>query len=438
MEWYWSLALIILPFIALLMAGVPVVFSFLAVNGVGMFLLMGGEPGLEQLINTIYRSLNIFVLVPITLFILMGEVLFRSGIAMNMVDTIDKWVGRLPGRLSLVAVGSGTILSALSGSTIGSTAMLTTTLLPEMERRGYHRSMSLGPLMGSGGLSMLIPPSGLGVILAVLAKISVANFLVAIVLPGLLLAAIYVVYVLFRCTLQPHLAPPYAFDPPPLLERILLSIRYILPLTLIIFLVIGLMFLGVATATEAAALGTAGAFILAAAYGKFSWELVWASLISTLRTAVMVLTILAAAEAFSQILAFTGATRHLVAWAAAQPLPPILLILAMLGVLLVLGCFLSGVPMMMITLPIFLPLLAKLGYDPIWFCVLFLLLMEMGQITPPYGILLFVVKSVVPKGTTMSNIIGAAMPFLLCQFVALTLLIAFPAISLWLPSLMRN
>ena len=177
---------------------------------------MGGLNGVALLIESIYDSLTVFVLLPITLFILMGEVMFRSGIAIQMIDTIDKWMGRLPGRLALLAVASGTVLSTLSGASIGSTAMLGSTLAPSMETRGYHKSMVLGPILGSGGLAIMIPPSGLGVILAVLANVSVGKLLIAIILPGLMMAIMYSGYIVCRCTINPSLAPSYEVTPTPI------------------------------------------------------------------------------------------------------------------------------------------------------------------------------------------------------------------------------
>jgi len=438
MEWYWSLALVMGGFLVLLFLGCHIVFAFFAVNIAGMYFLMGGTAGLEQLVVSVYDSLTVFVLLPITLFVLMGEVMFRSGVAQNMVDAIDKWLGRMPGRLSLLAVASGTVMSALSGASIGTTAVLGATLGPEMEKRGYHRSMSIGPIIGSGGLAIMIPPSSLGVILAVLAQVSVGKFLIAIILPGLVMAALYFTYVVVRCGLNPSLTPAYDVVPTSLRLKIKLTILYILPLSFIIFLVVGLMFLGVATPTEAAALGTAGAFVLAACYGKMNWRIARDALEATLRISIMVLVILGAAQGFSQILAFTGANKNVIAWAAGLPLAPMLLIIAMQIVVLLLGGFISGVPLMMITLPVFMPIVLQLGYDPIWFCVLLLINIEMAQTTPPYGILLYVMKGVSAPGTTLGQIIRAAFPFLLCDAVAMAAVMIIPDLALWLPALMLN
>jgi tripartite ATP-independent transporter DctM subunit len=436
MEWYWAFALIMGSFFLLIILGVPVVFAFFAVNLVFLTVFMG-EAGLELLIDSIYGSLSVFVLLPITLFILMGEVLFRSGIAMQMVDALDKWLGRLPGRLALLAVGSGTLLATLSGASIGTTAMLARTLSPAMEARGYHKTMSIGPLLGSGGLAIMIPPSALGVILAVIASVSVGKLLIAIVIPGLLLAVSYVVYVVGACTLNPSLAPQYQVISTPLREKLWLTLKYVLPLSTIIFLVTGVMFIGVATPTEAAALGTAGAFVLASFYRGLSWSITREALFSTLRISVMVLVILAGAQAFTQLLAYTGSTRYLAQWAASLPIPAIWVVVMMHFVTLLLGGPIGGIPLIMMTIPIFMPVVKALGYDPIWFCVAMLLNVELAQITPPFGVLLYVVKGIVPN-TSMAQITRAAVPIVICHLVVMALIIFVPPLSLWLPGLMSK
>jgi tripartite ATP-independent transporter DctM subunit len=396
-----------------------------------------GDAGLELLIDSIYGSLAVFVLLPITLFILMGEVLFRSGIAMQMVDTLDRWLGRLPGRLALLAVGSGTLLATLSGASIGTTAMLARTLSPAMEARGYKKTMSIGPLLGSGGLAIMIPPSALGVILAVIASVSVGKLLIAIVIPGLLLALSYVVYVVGACSLDRSLAPRYQVAPTPLKEKLWLTLKYVLPLSTIIFLVTGVMFIGVATPTEAAALGTAGAFVLASCYRGLSWKITKEALVSTLKISVMVLVILAGAQAFTQLLAYTGSTRYLAQWAGSLPIPAIWVVVMMHFVTLLLGGPIGGIPLIMMTIPIFMPVVKALGYDPIWFCVAMLLNVELAQITPPFGVLLYVVKGIVPN-TSMAQITRAAVPIVICHLVVMALLIFVPPLSLWLPGLMAK
>ena len=262
MEWWMTLTLIFCGLMFLFLIGMPVAFSFLLVNIIGVYVFWGGEAGFLQLIRSIYRSVSTFSLLPVPLFVLMGEVMFRAGIASKMMDTIDKWLGRVPGRLSMLAIGGGTLFATLSGSAMAGCAMLGSVLVPEMEKRGYQKPMTIGPILGSGGLAIMLPPSALGVLLASLSRISVGGMLVAIIIPGIIMAVLYGAYIVIRCMLQPQLAPGYDFQSTPLKEKILLTCKYVLPLGGIIFLVIGLMFMGIATPTESAALGTVGCFIL--------------------------------------------------------------------------------------------------------------------------------------------------------------------------------
>ncbi len=436
-EWYWALTLIMGGFMALVLLGVPIVFAFFAINIFGTYLVMGGTAGLRQMINSAYGGVTVFTLLPITLFILMGELLFRSGVATKMIDALDRWIGNLPGRLSLLAVFSGAMTASLSGASIGSTAMLGATLVPHMHKRGYHPSMSVGPILGSGGLAIMIPPSGLAVILAVLANVSVGKLLLAIILPGLVMGALYGAYVFFRSILQPELAPRYENEYTPLLIKLALTVKYLVPLVFLVFLVVGMILLGVATPTEAAALGTAGAALVAWIYGSLSYDVLRDSLLSTLRVSCMVLIILAAANSFSQILAFTGASRSLATWITELSLSPIMTNILMQVILLILGGFISGVPLMMITLPVFMPVVSNLGFDPIWFLVLFLISIEMAQTTPPFGVLLFVMKAVAPPSITTGQIMRSAVPFLICDVIAMGLIFAFPALALWLPAISK-
>jgi tripartite ATP-independent transporter DctM subunit len=437
LEW-WSILLIIFSALVILFAlGVPVAFAFLFVNVIAVYIFWGGGAGLSQMILSIYESVTIFALLPVPLFVLMGEVMFRSGIAPRMMDVLDKWLGRLPGRLSLLAVGGGTLFAALSGSAMAGAAMLGSVLVPEMEIRGYKKPMSLGPILGSGGLAIMIPPSALGVLLAALGRFSVGRFLIAIIIPGLIMAILYAAYVIGRCWLQPQLAPSYPVPPTSLLEKIRATLRYVLPLSSIVFLVVGLIFLGIATPTEAAALGALGCLALALIYRGLNWEILKISITGTLQVTVMMLMILTGSTAFAQILAYTGASQGLVEFALSIPLPPICVLIAMQVVLLIMGTFMEPLTIMMVTLPIFMPIVERLGFNPLWFGAIMLLNMEMATTSPPFGLVLFVMKGVSPPGTTMGDIYRAGLPFLACDAVAMGLMMAFPALVLWLPGLMH-
>jgi len=437
LEWQLALLLIIGTLIVMMVLGLPVAFCFMLVNLLGVYIFWGGLIGLEQLILSIFESLTSFTLMPLPLFVLMGEVMFLSGIAPNMIDALDKWLGRLPGRLGLLAVGGGTIFATLSGASMASVAMLGSTLAPEMEKRGYKKPMSLGPILGSGGLAIMIPPSVLAVLLGAIGRISVGKILIAIIIPGLLMAALYTTYIVGRCRLQPSIAPAYDVTVPPLSERLLAILKYVLPLGLILFLVIGVMFVGVATPSEAAALGSIGVFFLAFVYRRLNWELVKKSFAGTVRITVMIFIIISAALAFAQILAFSGASRGLIELALGLPLPPILIIVVMMVVLLILGTFMDVVAMMLVTIPLYMPVIHALGFDPVWFAVIMLLNLEMADVSPPFGLGLFVMKGVAPADTTMGDIYRSVLPFLGCDLIAMILIIAFPTLALWLPGLMR-
>ena len=436
MDWWLTLLLILGGLLVLMAAGMPVAFCFLLVNVVGVILLWGGEVGLQQLSLSLYGSVTTFTLVPLPLFLFMGELMFQSGLAPSIIDALDKWFGRLPGRLGLLSVSVGTVFSTLTGASMASVAMLGSGLVPEMEKRGYQKSMSLGPILGSGGLAIMIPPSGLAVLVAALGEFSVGRTLVAILMPGLLMAALYAIYIIGRCRLQPSIAPPYDVGSISLLQKVSALAKHVLPLGLIVFLVTGVILLGIATPTEAAATGTLGTFVLIAFHKKLSLKVVRKAALETISITVMMFMIIAGATAFSQVLSFSGASRGMVEFALGFALPHIFIIGAMQVVLLFLGMFIGPVAIIMITLPLFMPMILAMGSDPVWFGVIFLLNLEMGTTTPPYGMSLFVMKGVAPADTTMGDIYRAALPFLACDLVAMILLIAFPAIALWLPGLM--
>ncbi len=437
MEWQLVLLLILGGLIFLMATGMPIFVTFMIVNVIGAFILMGGEIGLVQLAINLKAGVSTFTVLALPLFILMGEVMFHSGIAPYMLSALDKLMGRLPGRLGLMAVAGGTLLSTLTGASMASIAMLGSTLVPEMEKRGYKKPMSLGPILGSGGLAIMIPPSGLAVLFGAIGEISIGRILVAIVIPGLLMAVLYAAYIIGRCQLQPSIAPTYAVPPIPILDKFMSTVKYILPIGFIIFLVLGLIFLGVATPTEAAATGALGTFILAAAYRRLNWQVAKKAVTGAATITVMIFMIIAGAKAFSQLLAFSGATRELAIFVTALPLVPILIFLAMQVVILIMGTFMSVNAIIMITLPVFMPIVIALDFNQVWFAVVTLINIEMGTTSPPFGLSLFVMKGVAPSGTTMGDVYRAALPFLGCDLIAMVLIIAFPTIALWLPGVMR-
>jgi len=435
MEWFEIGGMMIGLVVGLMALGIPVAFAFLLSNIVGAFLFMGGLAGVEQLINNCTRSVSSFLLVPVPLFILMGEIFFHTGLSQQIFSTLDKLFGRLQGRLSYMAVVGGTIFAALSGSSISTTAMMGTSMVPEMTSRGYKKHMAMGPILGSGSLAILIPPSALVVLLGSLAFIDIGALLIGGILPGLCLALLYTITIYILIKIDPSSAPQYDVDEVSFFEKLKLTSIYILPLGLVFFLVVGFIVLGIATPSESAAFGVLGVFILAVLFRCMSWEALKKSIEGTLVVTVMVLMILLASSTFSQIMAFSGASSELVEWATSFELAPIVMLLAMFAVLLVLGMFVDQISQMMLTIPLFLPLAKSLGFDPIWFGIIIILALEISTVTPPFGLLLFVMMGVAPPNTTFGEVVVAGLPYIFCAFVMLALLVIFPEIVLFLPSL---
>jgi len=443
-EWYSIAAFLVGMIIALMLLGLPVAFAFLTTNLIGAAIFMGdgtltgGLDAMPLLVSNAVDSVAIFALIPVPLFIIMGELFFHTGLAVRVFDALDRCFGRLPGRLSYITVAGGTIFATLSGSTMANTAMMGSLMVPEMTKRGYKGHMSMGPILGTGGLAMIIPPSALAVLLASLAEIDIGGLLIAGVIPGLILAVLYSILIYLQVKLDPEAAPEYSVEPSTAKEIILSLIINVLPMGFIVFCVIGLILLGVATPTEAAGFGAFGVVILATLFRVLTWDVLVKSFAGSLRVTAMVLLIILASTTFSQLLAFTGASAGLIEWATKVDLAPLIILLIMFGVLLVLGMFMDQVSMMLLTVPIFFPLAETFQFDLIWFALIMLLALEISLTTPPFGLLLFVMVAVAPKGTTLWQVAKAAAPYICCALIVLVLLIIFPDLALYLPSLMNN
>ena len=426
MDWLFYLTAIIGGVLVVMAMGVPVAFAFLTVTAIAAFALQGSTAAFEQMVLSMFAGVGSFSLVPIPLFIFMGVVLWHSRIGGRALDALSKLMGRLPGRLSLLTVAAGTVFSSLSGSTMANTALLGSLLMPEMRQRGYSKQMIIGPIMASGGLAMMIPPSALAVILASIGKISVAKILVGAIVPGIMMAAFYAGYVIIRAKLYPHEAPAYEVAQVGWGERLRAITVDLFPLSLIIFSVTGLIVLGIATPTEAAALGALSALVLAGFYGNLSVSLLQVAVRDSLTMTVMTFAIIAAASGFSQVLAFSGATRGLLDAVLSLDVSPIVLTIGMQLVILLLGCFMEQVAIMLITLPIFMPIIIAVGLDPVWFGVIVLINLETALMTPPFGLLIFVMKGAAPADVSFRDIYVAAMPFIVINIFVMAILTAFP------------
>lgn len=435
MAWGITLTAMLAVLMVILLSGIPIAFAFLLFNLLGVLYLMGPD-GISQLSVSMFSSLSKFVIAPVPLFIFMGTVMFHSGMAKRVIDIMDGWMGRMPGRLSVLTLVSGTIFSTLSGSTIATSGTLGKLLIPEMQQRGYNNSMAIGPIMGVGGLAMVIPPSALAVVLGSLGKISIGKLLIGGILPGLLMATVYLTYIIGRCWLQPSAAPSYVVTQIPLSERIIYTVRYALPLLSIIAAVLGSIFFGIATPTEAAALGAVTSLILCAVYGKLSRETLKKASLDAVEITAMVFLIIAGSTAFSQILAFSGVSRELIEVITKADLSPFLILLGMLLTTLILGTFMEQIAIMMITLPVYMPVIRALGFDDVWFGILMLINIEIALTTPPFGMICFVMKAVCPPGTRLTDVYAAALPFIACDLITMGLIILFPSIVTFLPSFM--
>lgn len=449
MEWYSALAVLLGSILVLMALGMPVGIAFLGVNVVAAVAYFGGsgalasriETGIGTLAGNAFESMASFAIVPIPMFLLMGDLFFHTGLAARMFNAVDKLMGKVPARLSYVTVAGGTAFATLSGSSMGSTALLGSLMVPEMTRRNYKHSMSIGPILGTGGLAMLIPPSALAVLLGTLAQIDIGRLLVAGITPGLLLAAMYTVLIYVRARLDPEAAPVYDIEEVSTGVKLRLFFVDVLPMISIVGMVIVLIMAGVATPSEAAAFGGLGVIVLAFGYRLFSLAALWKSLEGAARVTVMALLILFGSQTFSQILAFSGGSAGLIRWVAGFEVSPIVMLLCMFGILLLLGMFMDQLAMMLLTVPIFFPIVATLDFGlpldvkMIWFGVIMLMALEISFTTPPFGLLLFVMQGVAPKGTTFAQICVAAVPFMGCAMLLVALMIAFPGLVTWLPFL---
>ena len=436
MNWTESLGLLLGGIMFMLFLGLPVAIAFLTLNVLGSLLFMGGVAGVDQLARNTMVAVSSFSLTPIPLFVLMGEVLFQCGLAYKVIEGIERLILRVPGRLAVVSVVAGTVFSAISGSTIATTAMLGSAMTPAMLKRRYHPSMAMGPIMAIGGVDMLIPPSALTVLLGSLAGISISGLLIAGVVPGILLAVMFLAWIITSALRDPSLAPTYPSDETQGWARWGPLLVNVTPLVLIFILVIVAMSAGWATPTESAALGALATVAVCLLYRSLSWRAIAQALSGTTAITGIILFIIIGATTFSQILSFSGATNGMVGLVQGTGLPGWAVMAGMIVILLILGCFVDQVSMMLITLPFFMPMALHFHWDLLWYGVIYLICMQLGLLTPPFGMLLFTMRSVAPKSIPTSEIFAAVTPYVLMGILMIGLVLLMPAIATWLPSVL--
>ncbi|WP_113910612.1 TRAP transporter large permease [Roseovarius dicentrarchi] len=417
----------------LLMAlGAPLAWA-LTICGIGSAYAIYGDGGLDLLISSTFSAMDNFLLVALPLFIFMGLVLQRSGITDDLFEMIHKLMGRLPGGLGIGTVIICALIAAMAGVSGAATVSLGIIALPAMLNRGYDKRLVTGTIMAGGALGFLIPPSVLMIIYAFLSRDSVGKLFAAGLMPGLMLATIYIIYILIRCRINPTLGPP-AEEQFTTAEK-LKSLRFLIAPGLLIFTVLGCIIGGITSPSEASAIGAFGALLIAAVQRRLSWDTLRYVMLSTTKLMGMLMWITIAAVFFSKIYVGVGAGMVVGELIEDYDLSPNLVIVAMLLTYFILGMFLDDFAIVFITVPLFVPIVRDLGFDTTWFAVLFILSMQSAYLTPPFGYNLFYMRSVAPKDVTIGDIYMSALPFVALQILGLFLVFMFPQIALWLPSL---
>ena len=434
MEWYTTLILGMAILFVLFLSGAPIFLAFLAAILLGVYFVIG-PAGFPLFVNSVLDTATTTSLASIPLFILMGELLFRSGTMDVLFDSIDKLVGKVRGRQYVLVVVLSAVFGALSGVAMAVAAMLGRAIMPGMHDRGYDRSIAAGLIIGGASLAPIIPPSLLAIIVGSLADVSIAKLLIAGVIPGLFIGGIFLVYVFIRIGMNPSLAPGNVAgeraEVTPM-EKLIAIVRT-MPFLIVIFSVMGFIMLGIATPSESAATGVAGSLLTAAIYRKLSFQMISDSLMAAITVSAMILAIMAMSKMFTQLLAFTGATGELVNLVANLGYSPIVMLLIMLAVPFILCMFIDTIAVILLTIPIYQPVVTALEFDPVWFWLLFLVNITLGAITPPFGYTLFAFKAVVPD-MSISQVYRATWPFVGLFLLGIALIIAFPAIATWLPN----
>lgn len=434
MTWWIPLSAGLALLLSLFAFGVPIFVAFLIVNIVGVFALFG-TPGFGLFANSIFTTATTSALVTVPLFVLMGELLFRSGAMEVVLNSLDRLIGRIRGRQYVLCILLSAILGALSGAAIAVAGMLGRSLFPAMLKRGYDRKLSAGTILAGASLDPIIPPSVLAIIIGTLADVSIASLLIAGILPGLLLAAMFLTYAMIRVWLDPSLAPSTEDDDASPRGGKTMALVRMLPASIVFFMVIGLIMLGIATPSEAAATGALGALIVGLLHRGINRAALVESLKSAVNVSGLLLLIMCSAVMFSQLLTFTGATTALTQIVAGLDLGPSMMLFVMMALPFFLFMFLDQVALMLVIIPIYQPLLKMFGFDPVWFWTLFLINAAAGGLTPPFGYVLFALKSAAPE-LSINEIFRASWPFVWLLVLGIVIMAVFPPIITFLPRLM--
>ncbi len=435
MEWYWALILALVFLFAMMASGLPVFVAFLVAN-LGGVLIVIGPRGIGLFSNSIYETATSETFVTIPLFILMGEILFRSGSVEVLSAALDKLIGKLRGRLYFLIVALSTVFGALSGSAVAVAAMLGRSILPQMRRQGYDTSVANFTILGGASLAPIIPPSLLVIVIGSLVNnVSIAGLLVAGLIPGVILSLMMGVYLLIRLYLNPSIAPSTEDVPTYSQKQKWVAVASTLPFGIVIFFVMGMILLGVATPSEAAASGVLGAVVTAVIYKRFSLKMIWGALKSAVSISAMIMLIVASSKLFGQLLSFLGATAGLIDFVGNLSIDGWMMFVVLMLVPLILCMFIDQFAFLLLAIPLYEPIIRTYGFDPMWFWTLFLINLTIGSITPPFGYTIFALKGAA-DGVSLNEIYRSAWPVVAIFLIGLALFSMFPSLITTLPSLL--
>ena len=412
--------------------GLPVAF---ALGGIGtiFILFLWGPEGLSLVALRASGMMRSITLVAVPLFILMASVLAKSGVVEDLYDAMHRWAGPVRGGLLIGSIIICAIIAAMSGIAATGTVTMGLIALPALLKRGYDKKLTLGAIMAGGALGPLIPPSVIMIVYGSVSGLSVGKLFLGGIIPGVMLAVLFIIYIGIRCYFNPSLGPPLPVEERADWQQKLVSLRAVILPLLVIASVLGSIFGGLATATEASAAGAVAAIVCAAIHRRFSWSLIKDAGIETLKTTCMIMWILFGAQLFAAVYQGLGASKFVDVLLTLVPLSGLGVLVFIQLVFFILGCLVDALSILMITYPIFFPLIARFGYDPMWFAILFCINTQMGYLTPPFGANLFFMKGVAPKDTTIEELYRSIIPFVALQAIVLFLTIVFPQLATWVP-----
>ena len=430
-EFAGSLGIAVMVFLMIL--GMPIAFTMILVGFLGFSCLTSLDGGLFLLGDSFYYQFTSYTMLVIPLFVFMGEIAFHSGISKRIYRTAHAWMGFIPGGLAVATIGACAGFSAICGSSTATAATMGTVGLPEMRKHDYDPSFATGTVAAGGTLGILIPPSIVLIVYGIQTELSIGKLFIAGILPGVLLSILFISVILTMCIIDPSLGTP---APKSSFKEKVKSLSGTMEMVLLFLLVIGGLLIGWFTPTEAAGIGAAGAIIIGLVKRSLSWDGFKKALLGTTRTSSMVLLILASAMIFSRFLTISGLPQALAAWVGGLNASPYIILLCIMGIYLLGGCVMDPLSFLIITINIFFPIVLKAGFDPIWFGVIIVILLEAGAITPPVGINVYVIKGIA-HDVDLHTIFKGIFPFLGAIILGLIILTMFPGIVLFLPGLVR-